>query len=114
MLKKFKSLKVFSVLPVLVLLGFLACVVHIVPQVDHAVDSQTEHNTTQVACVDHQVSVSSSHKDHSDSIQVAILPQTSIQPVFASNVEFIYSSWNKLYSPPNKTALYIKNNTFLI
>lgn len=106
--------KYFAVTSMFILMGFFACVVHIVPQSHHVTDSHAEHDTNQVACVDHQVSSSLSHRDRSDSIQIAILPQTNIQPTLVSNLGITYSDWVKLYPPPNKTALYIKNNTFLI
>ncbi len=114
MLKKFKSLKVFLIIPALVLLGFFACVVHILPQPHHVTDSHAEHNTNQVSCVDHQGVVYLSHKDHSEFIQVALLPNTRIEPIFVTNIDFNYSNWTEIYSPPNKTPLYLKHNTFLI
>jgi hypothetical protein len=114
MIKVFKASSIFKILPVFVLLGFFACVVHIVPQSNHIVNSRADHGTTQVACVDHQVSLSSSQKDHSNLFQIAILPNTNIVPeLFSSNLS-VYTPDTYLYAPPNKTALYIKNNTFLI
>ncbi len=107
-------MNIFKLIPILVLLGFFACAVHIVPQSGHGTTPNAEHDTNQVSCVDHQVTNSLSSRDNSDLIQVAILPETSIQPVLTSNGNFTYPSWTNFYPPPNKTALYIKNNTFLI
>lgn len=114
MFKKVFINKYLVFIPTLILMGFFACMLHIGPEVHHQADSHAQHDTKQAACVDHQVSASLSHKDHGDSIQVAILPETSIQSALVSNVDFTYSSWTKLHSPPTKTAIYIKNNTFLI
>ncbi len=109
-----KKLNLFKLVSIFVIVGFLACVVHIVPQSVHGTISNTEHDTNQVSCIDHQVTNLLSHRDNSGLIQVAILPETSIQPILTTNIDFTYSSWTRLYSPPNKTLIYIKNNTFLI
>jgi len=114
MQKMFKTLSIFKLIPIFVLLGFFACVIHIVPQSGHGTTPNSEHDTNQVSCVDHQVTNSLSHRDNSDLIQIAILPETSIEPILISKGNLTYSSWSNLYPPPNKTTLYIKNNTFLI
>ena len=111
----FKLLNIFSVISALLLIGIFACVVHIIPQSHHTADSHAEPETNHVTCVDHEETVYFSHKDQGElGQQVAIVPSTSIESMFVSNIDFIYLNTIELYSPPNKTPLYIKNNTFVI
>ena len=118
---KFKMVKTFTtllrtvyVLPLLVLMGFFACVVHITPQSHHITDSHIEHSTDLALCVDHQGSASLSQRDSNQVLQVAILTPLSMKSLLVLNTDFISSPVVKLYPPPNKTSLYIKNNTFMI
>ncbi len=114
MIKILKTSMLLRILPIFVSLGFFVCVIHIVPQNHHQADSHSEHGTSQVVCVDHQVSLSSSQKDHHILVQIAILPQINLVPELGLNTVSLFTPRTDQYDPPNKTPLYIKNNTFLI
>lgn len=115
MLKNAILSRISKIIPVLILLGVFACVLHITPQVSHNLsDSHSEESAAQVTCVDHQVSGLCPTKDHVTAMFVATLPPhftVSTQNLFLAHVSY-YDTGQ--YSPRTKEHLYIKNNAFLI
>lgn len=97
------------------MLGFFACILHVSPDVFH---HETDHHAdayTHVVCIDHQASVTVSVKDHESISETATVPSNTVpeiaSPIYVGFVSYSESAEN---GPPNKIALYIKNNTFLI
>lgn len=109
-----KSIKLLSkVIFSLAFLSFFACVFHVVPQVsDHASDTK---ESDKVACIDHEVSISGHRDQYSLNLTtIAFITSSSFdfKLFFDTHQNFIDVDVSK--SPPDKIALYIKHNTFLI
>lgn len=100
----------------LAFLGFISCVVHIVPQLSHS-NSTTSHNdgSNQVACVDHEVSISG-HRDQNslDITTIALAPTCALNFNIAFSTDETPIVIDVSKSPPDKIALYIKHNTLLL
>jgi hypothetical protein len=104
-LKKLTTL-VFS----FALLGFFACVFHITPNLDH----HNNDNSTKIACVDHQISISS-HKDHTLDLAFIDVPPLNLSVILLPLLEGERTGNLKSFdSPPDKIALYIKHETLLL
>ena len=100
------------------LMGFFVYALHLTPQLFHHVadaDANTEHSNKQIIGVDHHGSMlfSSREEGHVELV-VAIVPLASIEIVPTADTTTNFSEYATLDDPPNKTPLYIKNNTFII
>ena len=114
-LKKIILSRISKVIPVLILLGVSACVLHVTPQISHDVSgSHSAKSSAQIACIDHQVSRSCSTEDHAVAMFIAAPPPHPTG--LTQNLPLTYAPFDddSQYGPYARERLYIKNNTFLI